>query len=88
MPTSDVTQQLVAYMDARRKQRDEEAAAKWEALSPREQHLVKEAVVMGWVQGAMAREVQQSDMSMVRTVLQQVESFPDLYPTLCALGDE
>lgn len=51
MSEQAIPEQLVRYLAARDKERAENVRLTWEKLSPREQRLVREAAVMGWVQG-------------------------------------
>lgn len=81
------------YLAARDNERLLAAGKMWEALSEREQLLVKEATVMGYVRGFQhglgvphgASNKIPHDRDIVIEVLMHVRSFPDLYPWLCAL---
>lgn len=85
--------QFAAYLAARDAQRREVVEAKWGALTEREQALVREAAVLGFVQGVRATSAAPpnpfpGDRDIVIGVLDAVGSFADLYPTLAALGEE
>lgn len=85
---------LAGYLTRRQAQRDRDTEAAWMRLSAREQLLVREAAVMGYVQGVRAagstnHTIIPPDRRIVDLVLGSVPSFTDLYPTLAALfGDE
>lgn len=75
---------LIDYLAARdraREQRTDDALA---ALTPREQALVREAAVMGYVQGAMASRRQEipPDSEVLRRVVTSCLAMPDLYPAI------
>ena len=59
----------------------------WAALTPREQALVREAAVMGFVRGQFYGTERRTpkDSAIVRDVLTEVRGFADLYPTLNGL---
>jgi hypothetical protein len=64
----------------------EEAAEAFLALPDREQRLVREAAVMGFVQGVAAGAVSgRADAEILFQVLDAARSFNDLYPTLAGL---
>lgn len=78
---------LLAYFAAREHQRAEEVEARLDALSPRERWLVREAAVMGYVQGVRAvpgsfNQHIPPDGDIERLVVGAVGSFTDLYPVL------
>lgn len=80
---------LAAYLAGRDQQREQRAAEQWSALSKREQRLVKEAAVMGYVQGYMDRphrDAIPNDRDIVIKVLSACDSTGDLYPTLFRAG--
>lgn len=82
---------LVAYMAAREEYRAAEVRRRWDALSTRERRLVREAAVMGWVQGVRSQPGGHTatippDASIVTTVLDACLAFPDLYPTIHRAG--
>jgi hypothetical protein len=75
--------------EASARQRRTDAEVKWAALTDREQRLVRDAAVMGWVQGKMAAEAAVPYVTqIIITVLEAVASFPDLYPTLAGLPQD
>jgi hypothetical protein len=79
---------LVRYFAARRSHREGVVVAKYAALTEREKALVREAAVLGYVQGFRASpytEAIPGDRLIVAGVLDAVDSFADLYPTLAAL---
>lgn len=85
--------ELVNYFEARQQQRKSHAAKMWSLLKPRDQRLVREAAVMGFVQGTRAGsqryddgEPFPKDMEIVERVLIAMEGFPDLYPTFRRLS--
>lgn len=83
---------FAAYLAARNQQRRDDVDAKWTALTGREQALVREAAVMGFVQGVRATAAPPpnpfpKDHEIVATVLDSVDPFADLYPTLASLGE-
>lgn len=86
-----LSEKFVKYLEGRDKERLDAAAKMWGNLSEREQMLVKEAAVMGFVQGNLVRPKDRSefphDRDIVIRVLTHVRSVPDLYPNLAALED-
>ena len=77
---------LGAYFAARSADRAAKAVAKWEALTTREKALVREAAVMGYVQGQRAYDSDvPRDAEIVAQTLIATDSFADLYPVLAAL---
>lgn len=89
---TDLPCDLADYLAARQRRRRERAETMWGRFTAREQHLVREASVMGFVQGVRASGAAPpdpfpGDRDVVVEVLDAVVSFPDLYPTLAALGD-
>ncbi|GAB2733007.1 hypothetical protein [Nocardioides pakistanensis] len=82
-----VTDLLHDYLVARDTARLNRVAEMWNGLTEREQRLVKEAAVMGYVRGTMAgRDVSPfpRDRDIVIEVLSCTDGH-DLYPTLAAL---
>lgn len=77
------------YLAARDQQRVETVATMWDNLTEREQLLVKEAAVMGWVQGVRHHDQTiPNNRDLVVKVLDAATSFDDLYPTLAALQEK
>lgn len=82
---------LAAYMAAREQYRGEEVRRRWDALSTRERRLVREAAVMGYVQGVRSQPGGHTatiphDAVIVTAVIDACLSFPDLYPTIDRAG--
>lgn len=77
---------LVTYLLNRDAQRVAHVAAVLGALTGRERALVKEAAVMGYVQGMRhpAGEKCPPDRAILAEVIDACLAFPDLYPTLSA----
>lgn len=89
-PGVQIDERLVRYFAERQRQRAEQVVAVVGAMNPREQRLVREAAVMGYVRGTMAgrvdgREGRETVIPHDRDVLALVVScclsMPDLYPT-------
>lgn len=87
IPPSDT---LYAYLVKRANARRIRAAEVFNALSDRERHLVKEAAVMGYVQGRMhtAGAEHPKDAEVMFLVIDGCLSNPDLYPTLAGRDDD
>lgn len=82
-----IDEALVRYIVDGDRRRAEAADAVYNGLSHREQQLVREAAVMGYVQGVRAvpgghRETIPPDGDIVRLVISSCQSFEDLYPLL------
>ena len=92
MSIDETLAQIGAYMDVRRRQRDEKHAQAVNRLTDRELLLVREAAVMGFVQGTRGGPYRTGefpkDHEIVRRVLDGMQSFPDLYPTFATLYEE
>jgi hypothetical protein len=75
---------LVDYFAKREAQRMDAVAAMWTGLTEREQGLVHDAAVMGYVQGVRHPEGEPigKDRQTIALVLDACLSFPDLYPTI------
>ncbi|MCX5587586.1 hypothetical protein [Streptomyces erythrochromogenes] len=74
---------LVGYLAQRDEQRITETLNMLADLSERELRLVKEAAVMGWVQGMRhADQTIPKDRQILFTVADACRAFPDLYPTI------
>lgn len=83
-----LTDGLANYFQQRQDQRTQRVAAKWAALNKRQQRLVREAAVMGYLQGYKDAEVNhkfRGDAAIVDLVLDATDAFSDLYPVLAAL---
>lgn len=92
-----LSENFAAYLAVRDQQRLDAAAAKWSALTAREQRLVREAAVLAYVHGTQlglshahsglgGTPQIPGDRDIVVRVLIDVEMFRDLYPTLARLG--
>ncbi|MCX4543820.1 hypothetical protein [Streptomyces sp. NBC_01565] len=82
---ADIPEALANYMIKRDKERADRIAAVWAEFTEREQGLIKDAAVMGWVQGSMstrAGEQWPGDWVAVPTVLGACLGLPHLYPTI------
>lgn len=85
-------QGLARYFAERERQRADDVRVTWDALSPVQQKLVREAAVMGYVRGSMAGEVAAhkgafrteipADTAIVAEVISACLSMDDLYPTI------
>jgi hypothetical protein len=75
---------LLDYFANRQAQESALTDQAWAALTPREQSLVREAAVMGFVRGQFYGTERRTpkDSAIVRDVLTEVRGFADLYPTL------
>ncbi|MFD4912803.1 hypothetical protein ACFWNR_06225 [Streptomyces virginiae] len=82
-PTTAIPDFLVDYLAQRDEQRVTETLNMLADLSERELLLVKEAAVMGWVQGIRhADQKIPKDRQVLFTVADACRSFADLYPTI------
>jgi len=92
--TLETTQKfLEQYLQGRDQERTQEFAEIHGKLSEREQALVRDAAIMGFVQGTLAagglpREDFPSDRVILRETLLGCKSHKDLYPTIGTIGDE
>lgn len=75
---------LVAYLEQRDAQRADAVRSKLASLSDWERQLVKDAAVMGYVQGMRhpRGEAYPGDVNVVPFVVGECLSFPDLYPAI------
>lgn len=85
-----IPEDVLTYLQKREKARQDEFAQLMSALTPKEQSLVREAAVMGFVQGSMAagglpRERFPSDTEITQRVVEGCQNFPDLYSTISGL---
>jgi hypothetical protein len=80
---------IVRYLEVRDAERAARRNAAWSALTDREQKLVREAAVMGYVHGAMAPKGSPvpPDSQIVANVIDGCLGMPDLYPVLGLGGD-
>lgn len=74
---------LLAYFEARQQQRAGDRQAVLRGLTKREQDLVREAAVMGYVRGTMAdsKEIP-GDSEVLALVIDCCLGFSDLYPAM------
>jgi hypothetical protein len=77
---------LTGYLQQRDAARAEDAAAFFATLTDRERALVKDAAVMGYVQGTRhpKGEKHPKDSWVTALVVQECLSMPDLYPAINA----
>nr|BEK68812.1 hypothetical protein KPHV_60390 [Kitasatospora purpeofusca] len=79
----DLPDALVAYFAQRETARLDAVAELLARLTERERLLVKEAAVMGWVQGMRHHDVgYPGDQQALITVVDACIAFSDLYPTI------
>lgn len=80
------------YLANMREERSERAVQMYESLTPREQALVRDAAVMGFVNGLWAADGWVSkkdippDSKIIEEVLLLCEAQADLYPTIGGLN--
>jgi hypothetical protein len=81
--TASLPDFLARYLAQRDTDRRDAVAEILSGLTEREWLLVKEAAVMGWVQGMRHHDLQYpGDSQALITVVDACLSFPDLYPTI------
>jgi len=76
---------IAAYLDTRARQRTEVVDRLASRFTELELRLIREAAVMGYVQGVMSgphRDKIPPDEQIVREVMDACLSHPDLYPTI------
>lgn len=89
-----VPDNIIEYVEKQDRLRAEAAKKMAGNLTERERLLVKEAAVMGYVQGyrvpdsAKDRELYPKDEAILLMCLNSARAFPDLYPTLVSLEEE
>jgi hypothetical protein len=75
--------QLLAYFETRQQMRADKRNAVLRGLTKREQQLVREAAVMGYVRGTMAQSKEiPDDSDVLALVIDCCLGFPDLYPAM------
>jgi hypothetical protein len=83
---------LTRYLETRAQQRRDAVHRTLAALSPREQQLVRDAAVMGYVEGVYAARagnvVIPADSAIVHQVVDACLAHADLYPTITATQEE
>lgn len=82
---------LADYFAAREQLRIRAVHRRWDALSKREQRLVREAAVMGYVQGVRSQPGSHGatiphDNEIVTRVIDACAAMRDLYPTIYRAG--
>lgn len=81
--TSPAPLSLDAYFQAHQDMRANDRLAVLRGLTKREQQLVKEAAVMGYVRGKMAQNTEiPGDSEVTALVIDCCLGFPDLYPAM------
>jgi len=82
-PQDDLPVALSAYFIQRQATRRTAVTQTLDGLTERERLLVKEAAVMGWVQGMRYHNLQYpGDRQVLNTVIDACITFSDLYPTI------
>jgi hypothetical protein len=80
---TDLPDAIVQLFAQRQTYRDNATAEAWNALTEREQALVKDAAVMGWVQGMRHHDLKYpGDRQVVPIVIEACLAFADLYPAI------
>lgn len=79
-----MTFDLGAHLAARQAQHDRDRRTVFSGLTKREQALIKDAAVMGYVRGAMAPRGAEipGDSAVLALVVDCCLSMPDLYPAI------
>ena len=79
----DLPEALERYLDRMDSSRRDDIARVLDGLTEREVLLVKDAAVMGWVQGMRHHDLRiPGDSKIVTTVVDACLAFPEYYPTL------
>jgi hypothetical protein len=82
-PATGMDAQILAYFGKRQQMRAGDRAAVLRGLTKREQQLVREAAVMGYVRGVMAHSKEiPADSDVLALVIDCCLHFPDLYPAM------
>lgn len=87
----DIPEALVAYLRQREVQRAQDVAERLSSFTERELRLMKEAAVMGYVQGVRNgpyRDGIPGDRAVFLEVVEACLSFRDLYPTIAGYQPE
>lgn len=83
----EIPEEILRYVATRDAQRDDAVTRALGALSDRERRLVREAAVMGYVQGTRYADTPiPKDSVVVWRVIDACRAFDELYPTISALG--
>lgn len=83
--TPEIPEALLNYFSARQRERHERVNRVVGSLSEHERALVREAAVMGYVQGTLDQRAGvefRKDSAIVWTVIDACQAHADLYPTL------
>lgn len=91
MAVEDLMTKLAGYHARRTAERAERVEATLAAMTPREQRLVREAAVMGYVRGQIAGRCGEdrppSDTAVLTEVIACCREMPDLYPIIASLTE-
>jgi hypothetical protein len=84
--SAEIPEELIAYLAVRDRERGARVAAALEARTSAERVLMKEAAVMGYVQGMQAGLASKipPDSAVLRSVVAACLEMPDLYPAISA----
>lgn len=75
--------QFLTYFEKRQQMHADERGAVLRGLAKREQQLIREAAVMGYVRGTMAHSKEiPADSDVLALVIDCCLNFPDLYPAM------
>jgi hypothetical protein len=85
---TEIPADLVAYLAARDQDRADDVARTLAAMTEREQRLVGEAAVMGYVRGAHLNDPIPSDADIRAEVISACRLIPSLYPAMAELTKE
>ena len=82
----EISPEMANYLTVRARHRDRQVDAALERQTPDELRLMREAAVMGYVQGTRAAqgEAIPKDLAILRMVVGACLDFPDLYPAISA----
>ncbi|MFD9950819.1 hypothetical protein ACFWYW_58665 [Nonomuraea sp. NPDC059023] len=88
---AEIPEEIVRYIAGRDAYRDGRVNRALDAMTGREHKLVREAAVMGYVQGIGAARAGELDIPMDAEIVWRViagcQTFGDLYPTISALPE-
>lgn len=85
---SEIPETIVRYLEARDRERDANVQRVLGALNERELELVREAAVMGYIQGTMGAGAKiPGDFVIVWCVIAACRAHAELYPTISALAE-